>query len=155
MARRWRGSRSFRRLMRNLPDAMHGEMADAIDDGSRDILAEMVARAPSRRGALRAGLKRRVLRKTLRARIGLIGPPKERNRLFYARILDLGRKAQSVRVKRRKPKGGVSAYVMKVRAIAGKRFITGRMPELRTALNRRLKGIWDRALKRVSGGDDA
>lgn len=164
--RRWSGMNRVRRILRNLPDAMQVEMGDALEDSGREIAAAMAGRTPERTGALRKGIKYRVLRKSLRLRVGLIDAPRVRNKLFYGRILDLGRKAQTVTVRRRiagvaQPGGGkalpgarVAKYLMRVRGIAPKRFVTGRYPDLRAALNQRLRGIWDRALRRVAGGAD-
>lgn len=153
-ARRWKGAKSFRRLLKNMPNAMHAEMEDVLDEGSLDIQRAMVARTPRRSGALRAGIKRRVLRKSLSAKIGLIGTPRGRARLFYGRILDLGRRSQLVTARRRKPSGGISTYVMRVRGTIPLHFVTGRYIELRTIIGRRLKGVWDRALNSLAGGSD-
>lgn len=164
--RRWKGVGRVRRIMRGLPDSMRAEIVDTLEESGLDIAAQMVGRTPDRTGALRKGIKYRVLRQSLRLRVGLIEAPKIRNKLFYGRILDLGRKAQTVRVRRRiagvaQPGGGkalpgarVAVYMMRVRAIAPKRFVTGRYPDLRAVLNQRLRGIWDRALRRVAGGGD-
>ena len=146
--------------MRALPEAMREEIGDALDESGRAIAAAMVERTPTRTGALRKGIKHRVLRRQMKLRVGMIDAPKARNKLFYGRILDLGRKAQTVTVSRYVG-GGASGsprrrvkYLMRVRAIAPKRFVTGRYPDLRNALNEKLRGIWDRALRRISGGGD-
>lgn len=168
MARsRLKGLPRVRRIMRGMPDAMREEIADALEESGPELAAEMSGRAPNRTGALRAGIKWRVLRKTMRLRVGLIDAPRVRNKLFYSRILDLGRKAQTVTVNRRiagvaQPGGGkavegarVARYTMRVRAIAPKRFVTGRYPDLRAKINRRLRGIWSRALNKIAGDSDA
>jgi hypothetical protein len=167
MARsRIKGVAKVKRIMRALPDAMRDQIADALEQSGKDLAAEMSGRTPSRTGALRAGIKWRVLRKTMRLRVGLIDAPKVRNKLFYGRILDLGRKAQTVTVNRRiagvaQPGGGkavagarVAKYTMRVRAIAPKRFVTGRYPDLRAKINDRLRGVWTRALSKIAGGND-
>lgn len=165
MARRpIKGIGRVRRILRGLPEAMRGEIVDVLEDGGREIAAEMAGRTPMRTGALRSGIKYRVLRRSMRLRVGLIDAPKVRNKLFYGRILDLGRKAQSVTVRRRiagvaVPGGGkagamaaVAKYTMRVRGIAPKRFITGRYRDLRTKITTRLKGAWTRALGTIAGG---
>lgn len=42
---------------------------------------------------------------------------------------------------------------MRVRAMAGKRFVTGRFPDLRNTIRTKLRGIFLRALHAVSGGN--
>ncbi|QUT04840.1 HK97 gp10 family phage protein [Sphingobium phenoxybenzoativorans] len=147
-----------------MPDAMHRELEDVLDQGGADIQKAMIARTPRRTGKLAAGIKKRVLRKSLRLRVGLLGTPKGRAKLFYGRIVDLGRRSQLVTVTRRKVAGSVlvrgrkvagEPYVMRVRGFSGRRFVTGRMPDVRNLLNQRLKSVWDRVLKKAaSGGND-
>jgi hypothetical protein len=48
----------------------------------------------------------------------------------------------------------VATYKMRVRGLAPKRFITGRMPDLRRTLNDNLRGIFARSLSRIAGGGD-
>lgn len=153
MARRVQGGASIRRLFRSLPDAARDEIATVLDDGSREIERQMVARAPRRTGALQAGIKRRLRRNSLSVSIGITGTKAEKRKLFYARILDLGRKGQTVTANRRSTGGGTSRYTMRVRAIGAKRFVTGRYSDARAVLNSRLKGVWDRILRRVAGGE--
>lgn len=172
-----RGGKRVRRLMKSLPDAMRGQLVNVLRNGGRALVSSMRARAPSRTGALRAGIQSRVYEKTLRLRVGLIGTPGGRAKLFYGRIQDLGRKGREVVVQRRRRvtvnigagevvgvlrtqrgrKVGsdiVSTYRMRVRPMAPKRFITGRYPELRTAIGNALRGIWARALRSIASGHD-
>jgi hypothetical protein len=60
----------------------------------------MIGRAARRTGALVAGLAFKVFPKTLRLQVGLLTKAVNR-RLFYGRILDLGRKGQAGVAKRR------------------------------------------------------
>lgn len=175
MARsRLRVPRGIKRIFRGLPAEVRAEMVAAFDRGGRQLQAAMRARAPRRKGGLQAGIIYRVLKQSLKLRVGIIGPPREREALFYGRIQDLGRKGQTVTVNRYL-KGGrakdratprglgdpreiyknpkfTTVYQMKVRYMAPKRFVTGRFPELRDIMGRQLRGIWDRALKRIGGG---
>ena len=137
----------------------------------------MRAKAPKKTGAVAEGIQDRVLEKSLRLRVGLIGTPRGRAKLFYGRIQDLGRKGGEVIVQRRrrvtvnigdgevrsilrlhrgrKVKDDiVTTYRMRVRPMAPKRFITGRFPELRTIIGNALRGVWTRALRSVAGGKD-
>lgn len=150
-----RGSKSFRRLLRGLPEAMRTEMADVLrktGPAAAAIIEQRVGATTKRRsGALLAGVKFKVFPKTLRLQAGYLGTKAGRAKLFYARILDLGRKAQTVNVTRRK---NAKPYQMKVRAIVAKRFVTGSISPLRQAVGVRLNGIWDRAVRRIAAGDE-
>lgn len=152
-----------------MPEAVSAEINEALDDTGRSIAAKMRSRAPMRRGALRAGLLHKVFPKTLKLQVGLLGTKAGRSKLFYARILDLGRKARSVQVSRfargarasgagfvsgGKKRGAVSSYTMNVKAIKPMRFVTGSYRDLREGLTRRLKDIWDRALTSVAEGGE-
>lgn len=181
MARRRRpikGIARFRRLLRRMPDTTRAELLAELDTTGRRILQAIIARAPRLSGKLRGGLSSKVLPTSLRLQIGLLGTPAGRAKLFYGRIQDLGRKAQVVTVQRRRRVtaaigGGktanilrtnrsgrketadiVATYTMRVPAMEGKRFVTGRYPDLRTELRANLKGIFTRSLRKVGGGDE-
>lgn len=147
--KRVRGAASVRRVMKNLPDAVRDEMIEVLESGSIELQRLIAGATPRRTGKLREGIKRRVLKQSLRMQVGLLGTKKGRARLFYGRILDLGRKAQTVNVTRRK---NTAPYLMRVRGIAAKRFVTGRYPDVRAIIGRRLRGIWERALPKAAGG---
>jgi hypothetical protein len=157
MASKVRKSRNLKRLWRGMPGAVSAEMVTVLDRGGRALQAKMRANTPRRTGRLQAAILYRVLPKTLRLRVGLIGPKRER--LFYGRIQDLGRKAQVVTVSRRKVAGSTlvnrrrvahPSYLLRVRAMKAKRFVTGRYPDLRATIGNDLRGIWDRSLKRLA-----
>lgn len=162
-----RGSKGFRRIMKGLPDAMRAEMVDVLTKtgpAAAAIIERRVAGTTKRRtGKLLAGVKWKVFPRTLRMQAGFIATKAGRQKLFYARILDLGRKAQTVTVNRRKVAGSLlvggrrvsgAPYKMKVRAIAAKRFVTGGIGGLRQIVNVRLNNVWDRAIRRIAGGDE-
>ncbi|MET4664936.1 hypothetical protein [Sphingomonas sp. PvP056] len=156
-----RGIGRFKRLLRRTPDAVRGEIIVELNVTGRQIKQAIQAKAPSKTGALRAGIDSKVLPKSLRLQVGLLGGRRGRQNLFYGRIQDLGRRAQTVQVQRRRSnptgKAGSSLtkrYPMKVRYMQGKRFITGRFPELRKTLNANLRGILTRSLGRIAGGSD-
>jgi hypothetical protein len=150
-----KGSKSFRRILRGLPEATRAEMADVLTKTGPAAAAIVEGRvdATTKRGTgrLRAGVKWKVYPRTLRLQVGYLGTKAGRAKLFYARILDLGRKAQTVNVTRR---ANAAPYQMKVRAIAPKRFVTGGMGALRQVVSVRLRGVFDRALRRIGGGDE-
>ncbi|WP_010218933.1 HK97 gp10 family phage protein [Sphingomonas sp. PAMC 26621] len=162
-----RGIGRFKRLLRRMPEAARGEIVVELSVTGRQIKQAIQAKAPRKSGALREGIESKVLPKSLRLQVGLLGGRRGNRDLFYGRIQDLGRKAQVVRVLRRhsdfahtfnrngtRKKTVESAYLMRVRAMAPKRFITGRFPELRQALNANLRGILTRSLSRIAGGSD-
>ncbi len=162
-----RGSKGFRRILKGLPDAMRAEIVDVLTKtgpAAAAIVSARVAGTTKRRtGRLRAGVKWKVYPRTLRMQAGFLGTKAGRQKLFYARILDLGRKAKTVTVNRRRVGGSAlvrgrrdsgAPYKLKVRAIAAKRFVTGGIGGLRQVVNVRLNGIWDRALRRIAGGGE-
>lgn len=168
---RIRGVRAFRQRLKQLPDAVTTEILDLLDEGGRTAAAAMQARARRRTGQLAAGVTYKVLPKSLRLKVGLLGTPRGRAKLFYGFILDRGRKAQTVTVTRyrkgarakdtrrfalgsngQKSAGLVSVYQLRVRARAGDAFVTGRFRELRGLINRRANDLFDRALRRIGAG---
>lgn len=162
MARRgFRGMARVLRVMRKLPDAFSAQIVSVLDSGGRLILSAMRARAPKRTGALREGLSYRVYPKTLRMRAGLLDTRRGADKLFYGRIQDKGRKAQVVTVRRYVRKRGMAAsemggriigpYQMRVRAMPGKRFVTGQFTVLRRAIGNAVRGIWGRAMASAEG----
>lgn len=146
------GSKSFRRLLKNIPSEARVEIAHAMEDVGPRLAAQMRANTPEKSGALRAGIKWRVSRRLLRLQVGLIGTKRGRAKLFYGYILNFGRKAQKVNVRRRTPSGAVSSYVMNVRGIRAKHFVTGGYRDLRSQLNAKLRDIWSKILKHASAG---
>lgn len=152
------GASAFRKLLRQLPASARDEMADALTDIAPDYLRAQqadvpVAKAAHRKGmepgALRAGLSWKVLRTSLRLRVGLLGTKRGRARLFYGFIVEVGRQAQTVSVTR---KAGVAPYKLRVRAMAPRPFVYKKRPELRTRLNNRLSTFWEHALAHAGEG---
>jgi hypothetical protein len=131
---------------------MRAEMAHVLQDAGPKIARQMQGRAPRKTGALQAGIKWKVLPRTLKLQVGLLGTKRGRAKLFYGWILNYGRKAQTSKASRRSPGGAISNYLVRVRAYPAQHFVTGAMPDLRKALNQRLKGIWNRVLRKASAG---
>ncbi len=146
---RLRGAGAFRRLLKSLPQTVHDEFAEILDDAGDELLAAMQAEVPVRTGKLRAGLKKQLLRASLRLRVGLLGTKRGRASLFYGRIVEFGRKAQTVNVTRRG-----APYKMRVRAMAARPFVLKRRDALRTSINSRIRTFWDRVLADAAGGVD-
>lgn len=143
-----KGARAFRKRLQQLPGTVSAEIVDVLGEGGQRMRAAMQARARRRSGKLVAGVKYKILPKTLRLQVGLLGTPRGRAKLFYGFILDRGRKAQSVTIKR----GPRQGALMKIRALKADTFVTGRYGELRDLINRRANHVFDRALRRIGGG---
>lgn len=142
-----RGDRSFRKMLARLPEAERESMAAMMEELGGEMLGEMQAAAPVRTGAVRGALSMRLSRKTMRLRVGLIGRPTNR-RFYYGRIVDAGRKAQTVTARRRG-----KAYRLRVRARAPQPFVRGRARDLRRKVaGPRLETFWNRALARAAEG---
>lgn len=144
------GVRSTRRLLRNIPDTARAEVVHVLQDAGPRIARVMQGRTPRRTGALQAGIKWKLTPKTLKLQIGLLGTKRGRAKLFYGYILNFGRKAQTVMIKRGPRKG----HPMNVSRIAPKHFVTGAMPDLRNTLRTDLQGIWKRILTKAASGNE-
>lgn len=179
MARRRRGFRGMSKvkaMLDRLPESFRRQMVGVLEGAGRGLKSAMRARAPTRTGALQQGIDYKVYPKSLRMVVGLLLTRRGRSNLFYGRIQDLGRKAQVVVVSRlrrgqrgawtariaggtartsRKPADlSTATYAMHVRAMAPKRFITGRKPELQNAMRNGLKGIFARAMRSAGGSGE-
>jgi len=166
-----KGAAKVRSMLRRVPQAVRDEMLVMMDQAGDDILAAQQADAPYRYGGLRGALSKRLLRGSLRLRVGLVGKAVNRLR-FYGRILEAGRKAKTVQVvkggltsevraaggrsnryKALAKRMGAQSYTMQVKALPARRFISSqRTREMRNTLGGRLNGFWSRVLQDVSGG---
>lgn len=167
--RRIRGDRAFKRLIKRMGDATREEMVVMLDEGGEEILAAQRAAAPFRSGTVKNALSKRVLRGALQLKVGLVGRPLNR-RLFYARIIEKGRKAKTVpasrggahleaggrrigRKQRALASGTRGVYQMRIRALPPRPFIySDRVKTLRETLGGRTRRFWERALRRASEG---
>lgn len=120
--RRVLGDRAFKKLLIRMPSAIREEIVRMLEETGRSILAAQRADAPSRTGAVRRALSMRVLPGALQLKVGLLGRPLNR-RLFYARIVEKGRKAQVSAAARMSRSGVIERYNVRVRAKAGRPFI--------------------------------
>lgn len=146
--RRIRGDRSFRRILQRLPESIRTEMVAMMEGAGDDMVAAMRAAAPKgQTGRTAAALSRRVSRATLRMRVGIIGKPLNR-RLYYARILEVGRKASGRGIKKGTPK-----YQAGVGRRSPQRFVsTPTVRQIRDSMGGRLNGYWERVLQNASRG---
>lgn len=147
-----RGAAKLRRLMKRLPESVRGEIIEVLDSAGVKLRDAIKARTPRRTGALQAGISYRVYPRTMRMQVGFLGSKKTRAALFYGRILEFGRKAQIAKAARPNKSGGISRYTVRVKAIAPKRFVTGRMTDLRSTINKEVKDLWQRSIAKVAEG---
>lgn len=146
-----------RRLLQNIGPEAEREILQAYQRRAPAILAYARSEVPARNGSgrLRAALAFKIFPKTLRLRIGLL-TKRIQKKLFYAHILEQGRRAQVVKVRRRRPvSGGVAVYMMRIRAISKDRydFVRGRTEQfMQRTLGEDVRGILGKALKRLSAG---
>lgn len=159
MASKVQGQAKMRRLLRQLPDEARADILGVMERGGRRAQAAMKARARHRTGKLQAGVRYRMLNKSLRMQVGLLGTKRGRAKLFYGFVLDKGRKAQTVTVRRiakglgrGKPAGTVSSYQMRVRALRGDEFVSGRYPEVKSSIGADARQTFTRVLKKVGAG---
>lgn len=164
MKRRIKGDVGFRKLIRQLPQAARGEMADVLDGAGAELAQAIKADTPVRTGSLRGAITWKLLRSSLKLRVGLIG---KRSNLdhFYGRIIEFGRKGKTVQVHRRR--NGVNnglrrgrkkaedigaIYSLRVKAKAAHPFVFKSRPVLRTKLGDRLRNYWNDVLARAGEG---
>lgn len=159
----------IRRIIRGIEPAMRAEMAKEMRGVGHDILAAMQANAPVATGKFKNSLSASLNERSLTLKIGLVGKPINRE-VFYARILEGGRKAQTIAVSRGfdaqkaaasrleganmrlRVNSYRSTYLLHVRAFPPHRTVYARYTRLRVEFNQRLKGIWDRVLTRAAAG---
>lgn len=169
MRRRVKGDRAFKKLIKRLPQTVAKEMEIQLEAAGRDILAEQQAKVPTDTGKLRQALAMKLLPKTLRLRVGLLTKAVNK-RFFYGRIVEFGRKAQTVIATRNgalspavRAAGGRSnnykalalkmkskgAYLMKIRGMAPRPFIYSIDRE---RIYEPFRKVWDRALAKAASG---
>lgn len=169
--RRVKGDRSFRKILRRLPDSIRDDMVTMLDEFGDEALAIQQADAPLRSGKVRGALRKKLTRGRVRLQVGLIGKPVNR-KLFYAGIVERGRQAKTVIANRRgaeaiRESGGRSnrykaaalskgvkgVYNLRVGAMPPRPFIRSKKLEAkRDTLGGRLNRFWDRVLTSASSG---
>ena len=143
MPRRVKGDRSFRRLIDKLPDTVRQMIVGQMQTTGIQVLAQQRSLAPFRTGSVKGALSMRVLPKSLKLKVGLLGKPLNR-RLFYAHIIEFGRKAQTVTAKR----ANGTSYSMRVSALPPRNFIYF----ARAPLYAPFRNIWDMAIDKAAAG---
>lgn len=139
-----------------IPDAARGQVGVEMAIIARDVLALQEERAPVNTGALLSGLGIQLLLDQLRVRVGLINLTGGRASLFYGRIIEFGRHAQTVLVQRRRRVNGklrllnrrkrlediVATYSLPVKARAPEPFVLVDDSVLDAIMTQRLSDFW-------------
>lgn len=152
-----------------LPEAARDDLASVLSEIGKKVLAVQQASAPEKTGKLKAALTIQEAVERLRVRIGYPKLRKGRNGLFYAIIQEYGRKAQDVFVRRLskparaewksrirsgaassriKPADLARGYIMRVRAMPGKKFVHVE-DRVDGFVNDAIAGFWDRVLQKA------
>lgn len=142
--RRVKGDKAFTKLIGRLPDMVREEIREQMNRTGEEQLARMQSEAPVRTGALRGGLSAKVTPSGLRLKVGLVGKPINR-KLFYGRIVEFGRKGQTVRARR----AGGKPYLLRIKGMAPRPFVYN---VNREAIYAPFRAIWDRALANAAAG---
>lgn len=118
-----KGAASFRRLLKRLPDTANAQLLTFLNNAGPPLVALMKSKIPvlatprpnRTPGAARESISFKVTPKTLNLKVGELT---KRSVVFYAHILDVGRKAQTVTVTRTG-----TPYTMKVSALRPLRIV--------------------------------
>jgi hypothetical protein len=155
-----KGATSFRRLVRQLPDASQAELLVLLNQAGPVIAARMKARTPvlatprkdRQAGALRDGIAWKVNARSMTLQVGLLGTPRGRAKLFYGHIIDVGRKAKTVTIKR----GAHEGSALHVRALTPLRLVYKGLQDFRSGFLPEYRQLMDRILLRAAqgAGDD-
>lgn len=150
---RVQGTAQLRRALRNLTPEVESELGAEFHGIGARLLGRAKAETPVRTGWLRSLLDVKVLPKSLQIRLGLIRKA-ARRKGFYGYILDEGRKAGTVKARRRRADGTISQYMMRVKGIDRERwnFVFGRRKDFMANELDRLSAAVQRALSRVARG---
>jgi hypothetical protein len=158
-------------LFASMPEAARDDLEQVLGAVGKRVLAEQQARAPSLTGKLKTALTIEEAVERLRVRIGYPKLKRGRNGLFYAVIQEYGRQAQEVYVRRLskaarkewrvriragtaratlKPADLAKGYVMRVRAMPGRRFVHIE-DKVDGFVDDAIAGFWDRVITKAGG----
>lgn len=144
-----------------IPDAAKEQLGVEIAIIARDVLALQRARAPKDTGALAGELVIQLQVDRLRARVGLIG--RQSKPKFYGRVIEFGRKAQTVLVQRRRRVNGrlrtargrkrsediAATYPLHVKPREPRPFVIVSDPELDRINTQRLADFWSTVIDKA------
>lgn len=163
MSERIRGLEAAYALFNALPQAAQAELATTLGTIADEALEIQESLVPVRTGDLKAALTIDKALEALRVRVGLLG--KGRSKVFYGRIVEFGRRAQTVRVirgtiasvrsyvsKRRRARAQKlrKAYLLRVPAMAARPFVHIES-RIDAVAARYMADFWDRTLNRSAG----
>ncbi|RSV15193.1 hypothetical protein CA235_09665 [Sphingomonas sp. ABOLF] len=100
MTERVKGLAEAHSMFGAVPAAARDQLGVELAIIARDILAAQKRDAPNETGKLEAGLQLHLQLEELRVRVGLLNLLRGRSKLFYGRIIEFGRRAQTVLVTR-------------------------------------------------------
>ncbi|MFZ3485286.1 hypothetical protein [Sphingomonas sp. 3-13AW] len=100
MTDRVKGLAASYAMLGEVPQAAREQLGVELAIISRDILAAQKRDAPNGTGKLEAGLQLQLQMDELRVRVGLLNLRRGRSKLFYGRIIEFGRRGQTVLVTR-------------------------------------------------------
>jgi hypothetical protein len=146
---RVKGASQLRRTLRRLPNDTQAELGSTFTAVAQRLGLAAKAETPVRSGRLRGLIGAKALVKSLRINVGLLTRGANRDG-FYGYILDAGRRAQTVRAKRRTG----TSYALRVKGISRQRynFVSGRLRDfLRTDLPK-VRDAISRGLSRAARG---
>lgn len=145
----------IRRIMKALPDTVNAEIVEVYKRHGPAVLAKAKSEVPVRTGKLRSLLAFKIMpataSKAARFRMGLLTKAVQR-KVWYARILEYGRKAQLAKARR----NGGNPYTVRVSAIPAGRydFVRGRTAQfMMQTLGRDLKSVLRKALQQAARGE--
>jgi Bacteriophage HK97-gp10, putative tail-component len=160
-------------LFDRLQNGARLQLQDLLKAIGREGAKQQKAAAPERTGALREGITFEALIDKLRVRIGLLNTKRGKSKLFYGRIVNFGRRQQTVVVQRRRrvdgrlrlegnrkrvsdlvtfrsgTGAGTTSYTMKVRGRAPAPFIDAPGSSFEGLARNRLSEFWSQALARA------
>jgi hypothetical protein len=111
-----KGAASFRRLLKQLPDTADQKLLALLRKAGPALAVSMQATVPERTGFGRSGISWRLTPGTKTLKVGVLVPRISRSDYFYLHILDVGRKAQTVTIKRG-PRAGAPMRVPAYKAL--------------------------------------
>ncbi len=145
---RVRGALRVRNILRSLPDECQQMLVQELEAAGPKVLQRARSEAPRRTGALKEGLGFKVYPRLGQLIVGIYGSKQKVRDLFYGRILEFGRRAQTVM---RRSRSGVR-HPMKVKPIPASRYDIIGPRTLRYAqylLRPALKNAFSNALRRA------
>lgn len=167
MGRRVRGN--FKSLLKRLPEAVADEFRKQLEESGKTLLSRARSKAPVYKGrprkglvagALRAGLSYKVLPKSLKLKVGLVGKPINK-KVYYGRWVEFGHRIgyRGNRLARLEPitGRGITARLARLRRKQSIRR-TGVPPHPflfttpRSDIYEKFRQIWGRAIHRAASG---